>query len=241
MRTLIKLIIYIGDRKEERFLRLLAKLEFGVAIFCEKLSRMAHEEGYYNLSKMLAEHAKQEEKHGRMLSSLVDGCDRISLNGQTGHWFHLKRSNGQDILKTRNNRDSKAEVATLSWDSVAYPGERIEGEYEALDGISQRYFSLRLLFGGHKPADFSWADRLAFMHCLELRTKEFYEMLSTQSKLETLRAISSQIAIDEKEHGDYLKYALTSFSELPASHIEKWQFRLYCSLWGLLVDGWRYL
>lgn len=74
-----KLIIWIGLRREKQLLRMLAKIEFGVSIFCRKLAVTAYQDKYPNLAELLINHAKDEENHGKMLASLADGSDRPTL------------------------------------------------------------------------------------------------------------------------------------------------------------------
>jgi rubrerythrin len=84
---ILKLLIKLGLRDEKRFLRLLAKLEYGVSLFCSKLSAIAANEGHENLSTLLTTQAREEKHHGRMLASLADGKERVTpLKNAPGSW-----------------------------------------------------------------------------------------------------------------------------------------------------------
>lgn len=235
----IKLIIEIGLRQEQKFLRLLAKIEYGVSIFCKKLSQLAYNEKHYNLLTLLQTHAKEEAHHGKMLATLADGVDRISLEESSGRWVSMvKLSDGEDIA--RYNPDKLTiKSKPITWESTKFPGDKLVGEFENLDGLSKRYYSLRLLFGGKSAEDFTWADRLAFMHALEGATKIFYEILSTVTKSSSLQAIALQIANDEQEHANYLYYSLFGFSPVPEADIQYWESRITKAMWGLIIDIWR--
>lgn len=240
MEPLIKIIIYLGLKDEQRFLRLLAKLEYGVSIFCNKLAQQASEERHFNLATSLEKHAQEEERHGKMLASLIDGNLRIRKTDKTGRWTKLIRlTTGENIAEPNPEKD--CQIQKIVWDSYKYPGEKLEGYFESFDGLSRRYISLQLLLGGRKATDFDWSDRLAFMHCLEEGTREFYRVLSQEGKSEPLRAIVSQIMDDEASHSEYLRYALGHFTHFPDDEIKKWQRRLWWGMLGLLIDMWRFL
>ena len=225
---LTKLIINIGLRQEQKFLRLLAKAEFGVSIFCKKLAVAAAEENKPNLAALLQSHAKEEEKHGKMLASLVDGNERFHTEG-SGRFISIVRPNGEEL---RRNPDKTSQGKILEWDSINFPGERLIGNFENFDGLSKRYFTLRLLFGNKSAFDYNWDDRLAFMYVLEQETQCFYEHLATSSATSALKAIASQIARDELRHTDYLKKTLLHRN----ADVEKWRDRMMVAFWGLVID-----
>jgi hypothetical protein len=230
---LTKIIINIGLRQEQKFLRLLAKIEFGVSIFCKKLAAAASVENKPNLAALLQSHAKEEEKHGKMLASLADGNERFHHEG-SGRFISIVRPNGDEL---RRNQDLEAQGKILEWDSVNLPGERLQGLFENFDGLSKRYLSLRLLFGNRSAFDYSWDDRLAFMCVLEQSAQQFYgHLANSQRASEPLRAIASQIALDELDHADYLKSLLLYHN----TDIEKWRDRLWLASWGLVIDMWKF-
>ncbi|MCC5618825.1 ferritin-like domain-containing protein [Nostoc sp. CHAB 5836] len=214
---LIKILIYIGLRNEQQFIRLLAKLEYGVAIFCFKLAAIALEEHRYNLAKLLQEHARDEQRHGKMLSSLSG--DKIKLS-ETGQWIELYQNQELKVIK---NTDEETKVLQ---------GVYYSGQFENLDGISKRYLSLRILFQGKSAIDYPWEDRFAFMQILEEGTGKLYKALSKVASTESLRAIASQIAQDEVNHQDYLWHA--SYDWYP--DLIKWESRVGWAMWGLAVD-----
>ncbi|MBN3993837.1 MAG: ferritin-like domain-containing protein [Nostoc sp. NMS2] len=230
---LTKIIISIGLRQEQKFLRLLAKIEFGVSIFCKKLAVAAVQENKLNLAALLQSHSKEEEKHGKMLASLADGNERFHHEG-SGRFISIVRPTGEEL---RRNVDYEAEGKVLEWDSVNLPGERLKGVFENFDGLSKRYCTLRLLFGNKSAFAYNWDDRLAFMYVLERQTLQFYEVLANSQRApEPLRVIASLIARDEVEHADYLKSLLFHYN----ADIEKWRDRLWLASLGLIVDMWRF-
>lgn len=237
---LIKLIVRIGLRDKKRLLRLLAKLEYGVAIFCFKLADKAKKEKHENLATLLKEHGDSEVKHGKMLASLADKGNRITLTEETGRWTSVTRiSTGQQLA--RPNPELTAQGKEISWDSINFPGERLQGTFENFDGLSKRYLSLRLFFRNKSAYEYPWNDKLALMHILEQSTREFYQAISKQSNDTTIQAIATQIATDEDNHAHYLYQSLKWFSYFPDHDIQKWQSRFHLAIWGLVIDAWRFL
>ena len=235
-RLLLKFAIYIAMKDKSKFLRFLAKIEYGVAIFCFKLQRLAQSEGHFNLASMLENHGKEEKKHGKMLASLADGCDRIYLS-ELGQWVSITRPSGENLI----NRPVKADIAkTLIWDSIVFPGEKLIGLFENFDGISKRYFSAKILFDNKAAADYPWEDKLAFMYALEEETAAFYQMM-VEAEDAILSAIALQITGDELNHANYLKLALSGFAPIPQAAIDKWRSRVWWAKWGLIVDAIRLL
>ena len=228
---LTKLIINVGLRQEQKFLRLLAKIEFGVSIFCKKLAVVAEQENKLNLAAQLKLHAKQEEKHGIMLLCLADGNRRFTLEG-TGRFIELLRPNGEDL---RCNVDLDAEGKIVEWDSTIFPGERLVGIFENFE-LSKRFCCLRLLFGNKSAFDYNWDDRLAFMFVLEQQTQQFYQLLAVNSTSIPLRIIASKIALDELNHTDYLKNVLFHYN----GDVEKWRDRFWFAQIGLVFDAWKF-
>ena len=231
---LIKLIIHLGLRQEQRFLRLLAKLEYGVGVFCLKLSEKARDEEYDNLATLLESHGKEEIKHGKMLASLCDGRQRIEARGNI-RWLSFRNDAGEELAQ---HPDPLTQGTPIQ---LEHEGEAIAASFENLDGLSNRYFSLRLLFQGLDAASYSWSDRLAFMIVLESETKKFYHHLGQATRSVPLNAIALSISNDEENHAEYLRYALFYFSHFPRDEIDKWASRLNWARWGLVVDVWRFL
>lgn len=230
MQFLFTIIIKLGLTKPKLFLRTLIKLEYGVSAFCSKISAEAYNQGYFNLSSLLETHAKEENKHGLMLGALADGQNKILLRG-TGRWLSFKNVHTGIELATLPEPSTPGKV-------IFMPEKNILGIFQNLDGLSQRYLSLRLLFRGKKAADFDWCDRIAFMCALEHISQQFYAKLADIAD-EPLKAIALQISQDELEHSDYLKYTLTSMSNLPSQDIKKWEGRIGWSMLGLVFDVWR--
>ncbi|MEW5856719.1 MAG: ferritin-like domain-containing protein [Cyanobacteriota bacterium] len=230
-------LLKLGLRDKQRLLRLLAKIEFGVAIFCFKLQRQAIAESKHNLASMLEAHGREESKHGKMLASLADGWERISLT-ETGQWVAMFRPSGEQIAKPII--DNPTTIKTITWDSIKFPGERLIGLFENFDGISKRYFSARVLFKNRDAADYPWEDKLAFMYVLEEETAKLY---SEMSRLDDpkISAIAQQVTEDEFNHANYLKRSLAEFSPLPEAAIDKWRNRVWWARWGLVVDLIRFL
>ncbi|MBW4677135.1 MAG: ferritin-like domain-containing protein [Desmonostoc geniculatum HA4340-LM1] len=116
-------------------------------------------------------------------------------------------------------------------------------DYQALDGISQRYWAAKLFFNFQKPQDLHWADILAFMCVVEQQVIKFYEVLSEfqDSRLKTqfiasVRATSCKILQDELEHASYLKNCITCFHADPQGAIAYWQDRKILAALGGLMD-----
>jgi rubrerythrin len=242
LNILIKSIIHVGlkgyseesiesDKAARRLLRELGRIEFGVAVFCRKLSIQAKSQGDTNLADMLLKHANSEERHGKMLGSLADGSARLRLDAGNGMWVEIKLEGETDLIKPI---ESDRCFHQLSWNSTRYPGKRIFAKMEHFDGISQRYLALRILFDGKKPESLSWKDKLAFMAVLEDGTRSFYMELAKQPG--ALGAIASQIAEDEEHHANYLKSAVGQFSSCPLEEIRHWQKRVAIASIFVLFD-----
>jgi|GEM_PF-3592850 len=240
---LLELIIKIGTlkRNKQKFLRLLAKLEYGLAAFCSKLKDQASEEGLVYLETMLCQHQKEEYNHGLMLSTCGDGKNRISPDrvGATGRWVKiLKDQENLTAKNITNNIPATIQTKTIEWDSIKYPGEKLKGVFESFDGISFRYLALRLLFRNQPASSYSWIDKLAFMSVLEEATGAFYRRLMNVDDA-GLSAIAAKIAGDEFNHANYLVIALnaiTNSSEETQKAIQKWRDRIYWSKFGLIFD-----
>lgn len=236
-RSLVRFIIYLGLRDKPKLFRFLAEIEYGVAIFCEKLQRQAISENLPNLARLLEDHGKQEKKHGKMWASLADGSSRIHLS-DNGQWIEMVRPSGENIAKpTLNNGVTK----TIVWDSVKFPGEQLVGLFKNFDGISKRYLTGQIMFGGRAAFDFSWEDKLAFFHLLEEETAILCQVITESTDDDAIRAIALQITGDELNHANYLKSALNQFAPLPEAALDKWRDRLWWAKWGLAVDIARFL
>jgi predicted metal-dependent hydrolase len=228
MRLLIKTIIYYGLKNQAKFVRLLAKLEYGVSACLVNLSKQAIKDGYPNLSKMLRSHASEERNHGRMLATLVDGKQRIELRGN-GRWLSLVKE-GQEIA----NHPEKGTGKVVACDNAV-------GIFDNLDGISRRYLALRVLLRGKKIEELSWGDRLACMHVLEEGTLKFYNVLAESDSVPIeLRAIALKIAGEEAGHSNYLKYSLSHFTHISSAEISEWRSRVFWAQFGLIWDFWKW-
>lgn len=218
-------------RRQREFLRLIAKLEYGVSIFCLKMSERAECEGHYNLANLLKKHSEEEKKHGIMLAALADGQKKLKLSGN-GRWTTLKNlDTGEEIAQFPDMEEGT---------KIFLKDKNLLGIFQNLDGISQRYLSLKILFRGLRAEDFEWTDTLAFMAALETVTKRFYSKLAevTEAPIST---IAKQISEDESQHSEYLKIVLSQFTPLPEVEISKWRARIRWASLGLIVDAWRYL
>ncbi|MEH1808510.1 ferritin-like domain-containing protein [Nostoc sp.] len=110
-----------------------------------------------------------------------------------------------------------------------------KGDYQALDGISQRYWAAKLFFWFKKPEQLDWADTLAFMCVVESQVAKFYEVLQ-KDKDSAVVAIAQKILIDETQHADYLKNCLSCFHSDPEGAIAYWQDRKVLAAIGGLID-----
>ncbi|MBD2364521.1 hypothetical protein H6G36_25665 [Anabaena minutissima FACHB-250] len=231
---LYKLLIYLECKHEQKLIKTLSNIEFGVSTFCEKLSVAATKDNYPNLAKLLLKHSQEEHKHGKMLSSLADGKLRLPVKNN-GRFLSLVRNEEETVeLGNFSRQDGKQ----LEWDSATHPGQKVVAIFENLDGLSKRYISLRILFKNKSAFDYGWGDRLAFMQALESETCKFYQALSQSNCSEKLKAIASQITQDELGHSNYLSSLLYSF---PDTDLEKWEERLFWAKLGLIFDVVRLL
>jgi hypothetical protein len=108
-------------------------------------------------------------------------------------------------------------------------------DYQALDGISQRYWAAKLFFNFQKPEVLEWADILAFMCVIESQVAKFYEVLA-EVKDSAVVAIAQKILQDEIGHADYLKTCLHHFHPDPEGAIAYWQDRKLLAAIGGLID-----
>ncbi len=231
-----KLIVKLGLLNKQRFIRFLAKIEYGNAVFIEKLQQQALAEDRQYLAAFLEKQAKEENKHGKMLSSLADGSDRITRTG-TGRWVTILRGQ-ENLVKKFITPFNKPKVVT--WDSYTYPGERLTGVLENFDGMSYRFVSSRLLFYNRAAFDYSWEDRIAFMCVLEEEIASLYLELALL-KDGDLSALASQMTRDEFDHANHLKDALSRFSPFPQDLLNKWRKRVKWAKWGLVIDAVSFL
>lgn len=228
---LVKTIINLGLNNQQRFLRLLAKLEYGVAACLANLSIDAEKSNYPGLAAQLRSHCLEERNHGKMLATLADGKDKIKLK-ENGTWIYLEEK-GTEPVNNFNKFDNPSKSKILT-------GEEYCGIFENLDGISQRYLGLKLFLRGQKVADMSWCDRIACMVVLEESTLGFYNELASSSASDNIRVIAMKIAGEEASHANALKYSLYHFTLFPQYSLDKWRSRLFFAQFGLLWDFWKW-
>lgn len=108
-------------------------------------------------------------------------------------------------------------------------------DFDALDGISDRYWAAKLFFWFAKPQDLPWHDILAAIYVIETVVMSFYEVLA-ESEKESVAAIAFKILADETEHADYLKHCLFFFHCDSDGVIFKWQDRLPLAMLGGAID-----
>jgi hypothetical protein len=227
-KILIKIIIYFAQKNLPEFVRLLAKLEYGVSACLSNLAVDASKEGYANLSQMLLAHAQEERNHGKMLATLIDGKQRISLR-TNGRWLSLVDVSGRQLA---NHPDrGRGKLVRL---------ENKVGLFENLDGISQRYLSLRFLLGGKKINQLPWHARIACMACLEEGTFNFYRHFAASNIPDSLKAIVQKIADEEEKHADYFEYVLPQFTAFPHAELDDWRSRIAWASIGLIWDFLRW-
>lgn len=110
-----------------------------------------------------------------------------------------------------------------------------KGDYQALDGISQRYWAAKLFFWFKKPEELAWADILAFMCVVESQVAKFYEVLQKDKNIAVV-AIANKILQDETQHADYLENCLSCFHSDPNGAIAYWQDRKVLAVFGGIID-----
>lgn len=229
---LVEVVCKIAIKRDfKNFIRVLSKIEFGVSIFCQKIANDARNQNHANLAEMLDKHSKEEYVHGKMLASLIDGKDRELVVDTT---FQKASFLSSGMVTKTSSHPSRKDDVVLSWESVEHPGELTTMIFEQLDGISKKYFSAKLLFGGKSAYEFDWIDRLAFMCALERKTQQLYSVIEKEES--PLGAIAKKIHNDEVGHSDYLLKALGHFTNLPNSAIEKWESRIFWAQAGLIID-----
>jgi hypothetical protein len=230
------LFIIRAANKTENLIRLLAKLEFGVSIFLKKNVQQAEIDWKNGLALQLKKHSLEEKRHGDMLLALVDGNSRAKLEEQTGFFLSMIReSDNKELMKNPLKQNSKTKKVT--WESAYYPGDKLTGNFLNLDGLSKRYLSLRIFFGGKKAEDFDWENKLAYMIVLERVNTDFYKAISRVYKGSKFGAIATKILEEEDSHILYLSNCLASITHDPQFVIDKWQGRLVCAYLGLTVDA----
>lgn len=226
---LTRLIIYFGSKNLPDFIRLLAKLEYGVSACLSNLAIAAQADNYPNLNKQLLGHAAEERNHGRMLATLADGKRRINLKGN-GRWLSL-RIGGEEKSNHPEEGDGKLIIF-----------ETGNGIFDNLDGISQRYLALKVFLKGKKMSELPWSDRLACMAVLEEGTLGFYNELSSCEGIPNyIRVVAMKISGEEAGHANYLKYMLPQFTPTPSLEMQKWRDRLFWAKLALIWDFWQFM
>lgn len=132
-------------------IKLLARLEYGVYIYCQHKQRQAESEGKTELAKALSLHAAQELGHHNILKSLIDSEHKktYAAKGYSAY-VHGHPTNYQ-----------------VSGDSFLAP-----------EGISRRYLISRIAFEGGKAKELDWPNSLAMMAVGESLARKFYRALS---------------------------------------------------------------
>lgn len=230
---LLRLVVYLGLKNTKEFVRLLAKLEYGVSSALNNLACDADKSNYPNLAAMLRAHSSEEFNHGRMLATWCDGKNSIRARG-AGRLLSWKNSAGVELARFPEEKEG----IKIIFDK---DGEQYTGIFENLDGISQRYLSLRIFFRGKKIIELPWKDRLACMLALEAQTRALYVELSKSPCPQELRAIFSKIAQEESSHSDYLESVLRDFSPCPNQEVDRWRSRMNLASLGLIYDFGKFL
>lgn len=233
LKMLVKLICYFGLKNTKEFVRLLAKLEYGVSSALNNLAEDADKSNYPNLAAMLRAHSSEEFNHGRMLATWCDGKNSIRLRG-AGRMLSWKNSAGVELARFPESKKGTKIVLDKE-------GEQYIGIFENLDGISQRYLALKIFLRGKKIIELPWKDRLACMLALEGGTRALYVELSKLKMPESLRAIFSKIAQEESSHSDYLESVLRDFVPCPSQEVDRWKGRISLASLGLIYDFGKFL
>ncbi|MFK0731421.1 MAG: ferritin-like domain-containing protein [Gloeotrichia echinulata GP01] len=113
-------------------------------------------------------------------------------------------------------------------------------DYEAFDGISQRYWAAKLFFWFEKPEGFDWVDILAFMSVVESQVAKFYEVLGEYEDT-SVAIIAKKILTNENEHADYLKQCIACFHSNPEGVYMKWKNRIILAWVGGIIDLIKYI
>lgn len=223
-------------KQQQKFLRLLGKIEFGLANCCENLEALARKDGHEDLANIFLKHKKEEKKHGDMLSAIADGDSRVKYSPSMP--IKLILPNNKVI---NYHPEANTEVFESSWLSP-FHGVEVKCVFEHLDGLSGKYISIKKFLDGKKISDYGWQDRLAILSVLECGARTFYLYLIDSSHTnESIRAISIQILDDENRHERDFRAILDNHSTNSSELIKKWNYRAsIASLW-LLLDAWKQL
>lgn len=189
-----------------KLLWLLARLELGVFLFCDRKRAQAEAEGLTELAAALRRQAAQE----------------------LGHHGQLRRLAGAESYKKL--RWAKAYGETIR----APTGEpqAVDPDW-CPEGISRRYLSARVWFAGQRACDLDWPDAIALMCVGEAAAAAFYRVLSWLV-VSPYREAFRQIARDEQGHQGELAGVLGELGA--QGRLWPWRWRGWCAIAVVPVD-----
>ncbi|MGI8933954.1 MAG: hypothetical protein ACR2FS_07760 [Phormidesmis sp.] len=191
-----------------KLIRLLARLELGIFLFCDRKRAQAEAAGMSSLAEALQLQAAQE----------------------LGHHGQLRRLAGDE-------RYGKLKWAKTYAKAIReQAGEQAVDPDWCPEGISRRYLSARVWFAGQRACDLDWPDAIALMCVGEAAAAAFYRVLGWLSPM-PYRAVFRRIASDEQGHQSELAEVLREMVGESASRwLWRWRWRGVCAIAVVPVD-----
>lgn len=193
-------------------IRLLARLEYGVFLFCDRKRADAEAAGYVDLAAALKLQAAQE----------------------LGHHSQMRRLAGDFGYSSQPSWAKSYSALIHSAERVPKPLSR-QNDWTP-EGISRRYVSTRIWFGGQRACDLDWENAIALMAVGEAAAAWFYRLLSWLAPA-LYREVFRSIADDEAKHQDGLHRALVSTAgEDAEALLWRWRWRGCLALTAVPFD-----
>lgn len=157
----------------------LAEVEFGVGLACERQAKRAEREGFPSLAKSLHKQALEEFGHAGILYRELNKKPPVTIN-------------------TSVQQDSDSEIDF--GDGLLTPPKKY-------GGLAHRFAVFRAFFGDRSLSEMDWPNTLAAMAILETTAEAFYERLEETSE-GRLKEIARQLRGDEQGHATKLRRTL---------------------------------
>lgn len=189
---------------------LLARLELGVFLFCDRKREEAAALGLDKLAQQLERHAAQELGHHIQLLELIG----VAPSAKKFKW---------------------AKQYSSGIHSTYDPSKTVDSAW-CPEGISRRYLSVRVWLRGQRACDLIWEDAIAFMCVGEQASEAFYSRMSKIVPSE-YSATFERISQDEKTHQSQLYSSLKKISSIDSQQLlAKWRRRGYQALMFVPID-----
>lgn len=172
---LMEVGVKILARYPRWLMRMLAEVEFGVGLACERQAKRARADGKPGIAEHLHRHALDEFGHAGILYRELGEKPPVVINQSVQQGYDSEIDFGDGLLTPKK-----------------------------YGGLAHRLAIFRAFFGGQSLSEMDWPNTLAAMAILETTAEAFYERLEEVAQ-GRLKEIAHQLRGDERHHASYLR------------------------------------